>query len=1217
MKDHNKLINSNFLFFLCHHPSLQQKILMCVLLLSVIFLPFTLVISASNDLYRDSHQLISFKNSLLNPASLQSWQPTISPCSFSGVSCKDSRVSSIDLSNYQLSADFSSVASFLLTLQNLESLVLKTAGIYGSISSVSSVSCGSFLSSLDLAENAISGSLTDISILGTCLGLVFLNLSKNSLDPPFVKDAAKKGTPFAGISSLQVLDVSYNNISGQNVVPWLLSSGFSELQRLSLKGNKLSGDLPVLNSKNLVYLDLSTNNFSTNFPSFSDCSNLEHLDLSSNKFHGDVENSLLKCGKLSFLNLSNNHLTGSVPELPSGSIQYLYLRENDFLGTFPPSLSDLCTTIVELDLSFNTFTGSLPEILGACSATLELLDISGNDFSGELPIDTLLELSHLRTLRMSFNYFSGPLPDSFSKMVILETLDASSNSLSGSIPSGLCQDPRTSLKWLYLQNNGSAGSIPQSLSNCSQLVSLDLSLNYLNGIIPPSLGTLPNLKDVILWLNQLNGEIPEDFMYLRSLENLILDFNDLSGSIPDSLSNCTRLNWISLSNNQLSGEIPASLGLLGNLAILKLGNNSLSGNIPAELGDCRSLIWLDLNTNFLNGMIPPELAKQSGKIAAGLLTGKQFVYIKNDGSKQCHGAGNLLEFGGIRQEQLSRISTRHPCSFSRVYSGTLQPNFNHNGSMIFLDLSYNNLEGNIPKELGSMYYLYILNLGHNDLSGPIPQELSGLKNVAILDFSYNRLNGSIPQSLSNLPLGEIDLSNNNLSGMIPESAPFDTFPDFRFANNSGLCGYPLPRCGAGLGTGNGQHEKSHHKRTSIAGSVAIGLLFSLFCILGLTLVAIESKKRTRKRKEAAIEAYMENHSNSVTANSIWKISARDALSITLSTFDKPLKNLTLADLFEATNGFHDDCLVGSGGFGDVYRAQLKDGTIVAIKKLIHISGQGDREFTAEMETIGKVKHRNLVSLLGYCKVGEERLLVYEYMKYGSLEDVLHDRKKIGIKLNWAGRRKLIIGSARGLAFLHHNCNPHIIHRDMKSSNVLVDENFEARVSDFGMARHVSVMDTHLSVSTLAGTPGYVPPEYYQSFRCSTKGDVYSYGVVLLELLTGRKPTDSVDFGDNNLVGWMKQQAKVKVRDVLDPQLLKEDPSLEMELLQYLKVACSCLDDRPWKRPTMIQVIAMFKEIQAGSLVDSSSIVTVSDGSFTAVEGVEMSIREGNVLSKPL
>ncbi|KAK4394131.1 Systemin receptor [Sesamum angolense] len=1218
-----KMITDNNLF---HHPLYSAKFFLLYychnlrLTIPVIFFLFMSLTAAQvssaaaeeNGIVRDSQQLISFKNSLSNPNELVSWQPTISPCNFDGVSCKNSRVSSIDLSNYRLNADLSKVASFLLPLQNLESLVLKNANISGSVSSVSRLSCTALLKSLDLSENAISGPVTDIPALGVCSGLVSLNLSKNSMDP-FVKGGGRaSGLP----SSLQVLDLSYNNISGENVVSWLLSSALSGLQYLSLKGNKVSGILPEFNFKNLSYLDLSMNNISTNFPKFSDCSSLQHLDLSSNKFFGDVGNSLSTCGKLSFLNLTNNQLTGGVPNLPSGSIQFLYLQQNDFQGVFPPSLSDFCTTLVELDLSFNNLTGSLPETLASCSA-LELFDISVNNFSGELPVDTLLNLSNLKTLRLSFNSFVGGLSDSLSKLVALETLDVSSNNISGLIPSGLCQEPRNSLKVLYLQNNMFTGPIPESLSNCSNLESLDLSFNYLTGTIPPSLGSMSKLRDVIMWLNQLHGEIPQEIMYLKSLENLILDFNDLTGSIPASLSNCSNLNWISLSNNQLSGEIPASLGQLANLAILKLGNNSLSGSIPAELGDCSSLIWLDLNSNFLNGTIPPALFKQSGNIAVALLTGKSYVYIKNDGSKQCHGAGNLLEFVGIRQEQLNRISTRHPCNFTRVYRGITQPTFNHNGSMIFLDLSYNKLEGSIPKELGSMFYLSILNMGHNDLSGPIPQELGGLKSVAILDLSYNRLNGTIPQSLTGLTLlGDIDLSNNNLSGMIPESNPFDTFPDYRFANNSGLCGYPLPSCGSALGTGSGQHPKSHRKQASLAGSVAMGLLFSLFCIFGLIIVAVETKKR-RKKKEAALEAYMENHSNSATAQSNWKLSARDALSINLATFEKPLRKLTFADLLEATNGFHNDSLIGSGGFGDVYKAQLKDGSIVAIKKLIHVSGQGDREFTAEMETIGKIKHRNLVPLLGYCKVVEERLLVYEYMKYGSLEDVLHDRKKIGIKLNWSARRKIAIGAARGLAFLHHNCIPHIIHRDMKSSNVLLDENLEARVSDFGMARLMSAMDTHLSVSTLAGTPGYVPPEYYQSFRCSTKGDVYSYGVVLLELLTGKQPTDSPDFGDNNLVGWVKQHAKTRISDVFDPELIKEDPSLETELLQHLKVACSCLDDRPWKRPTMIQVMAMFKEIQAGSGLDSASSIAIDDGGFGAVEGVEMSIKEGNELCKHL
>nr|GMC64306.1 systemin receptor SR160 [Ipomoea batatas] len=1081
-----------------------------------------------NGLLRDSQHLLSFKATIPDQTPLQNWVSTANPCSFTGVTCKASRVSSIDLGSTMLSVDFGVVSAFLLGVENLERLVLKNTNLSGSLTSASKSQCGASLRDLDLAENSISGPVSDIYSLGGCYNLKALNLSRNSMDPP---------PPGAGAAtiSLQSLDLSYNNISGLNIFLLLPPADFAELQLLSLKGNKLS-----------------------DFPSFQDCSTLQHLDLSSNKFTGNIGASLSSCPNLSFLNLTNNNLSGMVPDN-----------------------------------------------LVACSA-LELLDISNNNFSGGLPVETLLKLTSLKTLDFSFNNFVGSLPESLSSLVNLETLDLSSNNISGSIPSGICKDPRNSLKVLYLQNNLLHGPIPETLSNCSQLESLDLSFNFLKGKIPSSLGSLSKLKDLIIWLNQLEGEIPSELMYLQSLENLILDFNDLSGSIPESLSNCTHLNWISLSNNLFSGVIPASLGQLSNLAILKLGNNTFSGSIPAELGYCSSLLWLDLNTNLLNGTIPPALFKQSGKIAMALLTGKQYVYIKNDGSRECHGAGNLLEFGGITQERLDRISTRHPCNFTRVYKGITQPTFNHNGSMIFLDLSYNQLEGSIPKELGSMYYLSILNLGHNDLSGPIPQDLGGLKNVAILDLSHNQLNGTIPQSLTSLTLlGDIDLSSNQLSGMIPESAPFDTFPDYRFANNSGLCGYPLAKCGSASSSSANQH-KSHRRQASVAGSVAMGLLFSLFCIIALLIVAIEAKKR-RKKSEASLE--MDSHSFSGTAHTDWKLtSIREALSINLATFEKPLRKLTFADLLEATNNFHNDSLIGSGGFGDVYKAQLKDGSVVAIKKLKYVSGQGDREFTAEMETIGKIKHRNLVPLLGYCKVGEERLLVYEYMKYGSLEDVLRDRRKHGVKLNWAARRKVAIGAARGLAFLHHNCTPHIIHRDMKSSNVLLDENLEARVSDFGMARLMNTVDTHLSVSTLAGTPGYVPPEYYQSFRCSTKGDVYSYGVVLLELLTGKQPTDSPDFGDNNLVGWVKQQAKIRIRDVFDPELLKEDPSLELELLEHLKVSVACLDDRPFRRPTMIQVMAMFKEIQAGSGIDSSSTIAAEDGGFHT-EGVHMSIKE--------
>ncbi|KAF5745184.1 protein BRASSINOSTEROID INSENSITIVE 1-like [Tripterygium wilfordii] len=1156
----------------------------------------------------DAQQLLNFKATVPDKTHLQNWLPNQNPCSFTGVTCQQSRVSSIDISFIALSTDFIAVATYLLSLDNIESLTLKSANISGTISIPYGSKCSSLLNSLDLAENSLSGPLSDVSNLGSCTSLKSLNLSGNSLD--------FSGKWSGGLRlSLEVLDLSFNKILGSNVVPWILFGGCHGMRHLALRGNKLAGEINVSGCKNLEFLDVSSNNFSVSVPSLGDCLALEHLDISANRFYGDLGHTISACSKLSFLNVSSNQFPGPIPVLPSGKLQFLYLARNNFLGEIPIHLADLCTSLVALDLSFNNLSGTVPSSLGSCSS-LQSFHISTNKLYGELPIDTLLEMSSLKHLDLSFNGFIGRLPDSLPKLSKLESLDLSSNNFSGSVPSGICQDPGNSLQELYLQNNLLTGSIPASLSNCSQLVSLHLSFNSLTGTIPSSLGSLSKLQDLKLWLNQLHGEIPPELGNIQTLETLILDFNDLTGPIPSNLSNCTSLNWISLSNNQMSGEIPGSIGTLANLAILKLSNNSFYGRIPPELGDCRSLIWLDLNTNFFNGSIPPALFKQSGNIAANFITGKRYVYIKNDGSKECHGAGNLLEFEGIRSEQLSRISARNPCNFTRVYKGLTQPTFNHNGSMIFLDISHNMLSGNIPKEIGSMAYLFILNLGHNDITGHIPQEFGDLTDLNILDLSNNRLDGEIPQSMTGLSmLNEINLSNNLLSGMIPEMGQFETFSNHSFLNNSGLCGLPLTPCAGDSGSSATHHKNSHRRQASLAGSVAMGLLFSLFCIFGFIIVAVEMKKR-RKKNDSALDIYIDNNSHSGTANTNWKLTgAREALSINLATFDKPLRKLTFGDLLEATNGFHNDSLIGSGGFGDVYKAQLKDGSVVAIKKLIHISGQGDREFTAEMETIGKIKHRNLVPLLGYCRVGEERLLVYEYMKYGSLDDVLHDQKKAGIKLNWAARRKIAIGSARGLAFLHHNCIPHIIHRDMKSSNVLLDENLEARVSDFGMARLMSAMDTHLSVSTLAGTPGYVPPEYYQSFRCSTKGDVYSYGVVLLELLTGKRPTDSADFGDNNLVGWVKQHAKLKISDVFDPVLMKEDPTLEMELLQHLKVACACLDDRPWRRPTMIQVMAMFKEIQAGSGLDSQSTISTEDGGFGAVEMVEMTIKECPELSK--
>ncbi|XP_057777676.1 serine/threonine-protein kinase BRI1-like 2 [Salvia miltiorrhiza] len=1078
----------------------------------------------------DKLALLSFKKMIQQDpdGTLSDWQRNTDPCTFHGVTCNDQRrVTALDLAQSNLVGQIS--FSPFSSLDMLVSLNL-SANSFAINANSSLLQIPYAVKELELSFSGVIGHIPE-KMFANCPNLEYVNLAFNNITGFLPENL------FLDIDKLKYLDLSYNNISG--MISDLKIERCGSLSHLDWSGNQIAGSLP---------------------PSFSNCTSLVELIMPENFLSGQIPSAFGALKSLQTLDLSHNHLTGWIP----------------------PELGNTCASLVDLKLSKNNITGSIPATFASCSS-LQTLDLSNNNLTGPFPDSILEKLSSLETLLLSGNWISGEFPASISFCKNLRVADFSSNRLSGNIPPDICPGA-ASLEELRAPDNLLYGPIPTQLSLCSQLKIIDFSINYINGSIPKELGNLENLEQLIAWYNGLEGSIPPELGNCKKLKNLILNNNHLSGTIPTELFNCANIEWISLTSNALTGEIPKEFGVLTRLAVLQLASNSLSGQIPKELANCTSLVWLDLNSNQLSGEIPPRLGRQLGaKALTGILSGNTLVFVRNVGNS-CRGVGGLLEFAGIRPERLLQVPSLRSCDFTRLYSGPVLSLFTRYQTLEYLDLSYNQLRGKIPDAFGEMIALQVLVISHNQLSGEIPATLGQLKDIGVFDASHNRLQGHIPESFSMLSfLVQIDLSYNELTGQIPQRGQLSTLPASQYANNPGLCGVPLPECQYSQASSNPDDEqggRSSGRSATWANSIVMGILISVaaVCILIVWAIAVRARRREAEGVKM-LSSLQASH-----AATTWKIDKeREPLSINVATFQRQLRKLKFSQLIEATNGFSAASMIGSGGFGEVFKATLKDGSSVAIKKLIRLSCQGDREFMAEMETLGKIKHKNLVPLLGYCKIGEERLLVYEFMAYGSLEEMLHGKARGGRVLRWGERKKIARGAGKGLCFLHHNCIPHIIHRDMKSSNVLLDNDMEARVSDFGMARLISALDTHLSVSTLAGTPGYVPPEYYQSFRCTSRGDVYSFGVILLELLTGKRPTDKEDFGDTNLVGWVKGKVREgKGMEVIDAQLHEDEDEDEAEqvkeMVRYLEISLQCVDDFPSKRPNMLQVVAMLRDL---------------------------------------
>ncbi|XP_051121678.1 probable LRR receptor-like serine/threonine-protein kinase IRK [Andrographis paniculata] len=843
-------------------------------------------------------------------------------------------------------------------------------------------------------------------------------------------------------------------------------------------------------------------------------------------------------------------------------LQTLSLSRNNFSGDATVGFAQLSDLRV-LDLSENAFSGSIGNDFLTQCGNLRSLSLSKNTFSGSIP-KSLSSCSSLASLNLSGNQFSGRLPPQIWSLSALGSLDLSYNLLEGEIPAGI--EGASSLGEIILRNNRLSGEIPDGIGNCLGLRVIDFSLNSFSREIPSSLQKLSLCSDLILHGNAFTGNIPDWIGELRSLETLDLSANMFSGEIPTSLSKLQQLKAVNLSTNSLTGSPPETMINCTNLITIDFSHNALTGNLRSWMFDL-GLQRVLLSDNRLSGSTGDAFASSTENsrgrllvldVSKNNLSGTIPIALRNFYSLQVlNMAGNLLH-------------------------GSISSELGSMASLVELRLENNSLGGDIPASIGDCAALVSLSVARNELTGSIPGSIAKLTNLQTADFSFNQLRGTLPKQLENLvKLRVFNISHNQLHGELPLSVFFNTIDPSSVSANPSLCGAAVNRSCPGVvpkpivldpnatdaaTTGSTTPGFTHGRKKilSVSALIAIGAAAAIVVgVIAVTVVNLRVRGAT-SQSTVALNFYP----------------AGDDLSLSTSSDTDSGKLVVFSDNLDFPMGtcalLNEDCKLGRGGFGAVYRTTLEDGRSIAVKKLTVSSlVKSEKDFEREVEKLGTVRHVNVVALHGYYWTPSVQLLVYEFVAGRNLDTYLHEETERGT-LTWNERFDIIVGIAKGLSHLHRM---NIVHYNLKSSNILIDDGAgEAKVADYGLARLLPMLDRYVLGSKIQSALGYMAPEFgCENSSITEKCDVYGFGILVMEIVTGKRP---VEYLEDDVVVLSDM-----VRRALDDGCIEEcvDGRLRRfpseEAVPVMKLGLICTSRAPSNRPELGEVVSILEMIR--------------------------------------